>query len=49
MPDNVKMVLFVPVQTDVAPEIVPATEAGSTVTVAVNVEPVHVPDFGVIV
>ena len=32
-PDKVKVVLFVPVQTVVAPATVPPTEAGVTVTV----------------
>ena len=34
LPVNVKVVEFVPVQTDVPPEIVPPTEAGSTLIVS---------------
>ncbi len=34
LPDSVKVVLFVPVQTDAAPEMVPATDTGFTVMVA---------------
>ena len=34
-PDNVNVVLFVPVHTVAPPAIVPPTEAGLTVTVAV--------------
>ena len=34
LPDNVNVVLFVPVHTAVAPAIVPATDVGLTVIVA---------------
>ena len=34
LPASVSVVLFVPVHTDAAPEMLPATEAGFTVTVA---------------
>ena len=44
LPVNVKVVEFVPVQTEVPPEIVPPTEVGSTVIVAtVEFAEEHVP------
>ena len=36
LPVNVKVVEFVPVQTEVPPEIVPPTEVGSTLTLAIS-------------
>ena len=48
-PLKVKSVLFVPVQTVVAPSIVPATDAGSSVTVTVAVELVEQGDVAITV
>ena len=43
LPDNVKVVLFVPVHTAVAPAIVPATDVGSKVIVSLTDTSAHPP------